>query len=328
MLHMRARLEFAGSLVVSGGELAIPETLALLEGISERRTLRGAAEGLGLSYRSAWDRLRTIEKNLGRNVVVKTKGHGTALTPFGRELREALSTSRARLAAALEAEQSLLEAGLASLAETRVRPLRIATSHDPLLARVLSGRTDVDVAVTGSEAALRRLAAGDVDVAGCHFGGAEPDPSLAARWSARPIFRREQGLILGRGNPLGIASLADLVRKRARLINRQRDSGTRAWLDRMLAGEGLDPRSIVGYASEEFTHQAVAATVAAGGADAGLGVRAAADALGLAFVPLGIETFFLVADRGLASPVLDEVAQAAASLLEEFGGYSSAGGIG
>ena len=105
---------------------------------------------------------------------------------------------------------------------------------------------------------------------------------------------REQGLLVASGNPLGLGGLSDLARAKARYVNRQPGSGTRALLDYELAHEGIAPTSIVGYEREEQTHLAVAASVAAGRSDCGLGILAAARAFGLGFVPLRREPFDLV----------------------------------
>ena len=80
-------------------------------------------------------------------------------------------------------------------------------------------------------------------------------------------------------------------------VNRQRGSGTRVLLDYEIRKRGIDPESIQGYEREEFTHLAVAAAVKSGAADTGLGVRAAANALGLDFVPIGRERYDLVVPR-------------------------------
>jgi molybdate-binding protein len=96
------------------------------------------------------------------------------------------------------------------------------------------------------------------------------------------------------GNPLGLRDLADAVGAKARFVNRQRGSGTRRWFDRLLAQAAISPGAVRGYTDEEFTHQAVAAVIAAGRADAGLGVQAAAEKFGLDFLPLGEESYFLV----------------------------------
>ena len=103
---------------------------------------------------------------------------------------------------------------------------------------------------------------------------------------------REQGLIVAKGNPLDIQSLDDLPR--VRYVNRQRGAGTRVLLDYELEKRGIDPASINGYDREEYTHLAVAAAVASGVADCGLGVRSGAIAMNLDFISVGWERYDLV----------------------------------
>ncbi len=117
------------------------------------------------------------------------------------------------------------------------------------------------------------------------------------------LVHRDQGLIVAAGNPLGLTGVADLVGPR--YVNRQRGAGTRALLDHELARHGIDPAAVSGYAREEHTHLAVAAAVAAGRADAGMGVLAAARAFGLDFVPVAREPYDLVLrPRMLDDPLL------------------------
>ncbi len=108
------------------------------------------------------------------------------------------------------------------------------------------------------------------------------------------FVRRQQGLIVPKGNPKGIQGLADLTRPDVVYINRQRGAGTRVLLDYRLRQAGILPRDIQGYERQEFTHLAVAAAVASGAADCGLGILAAARALDLDFVPLDWERYDLV----------------------------------
>jgi putative molybdopterin biosynthesis protein len=103
---------------------------------------------------------------------------------------------------------------------------------------------------------------------------------------------REQGLIVAPGNPLNIQSIDDLPR--TRYVNRQRGAGTRVLLDYELAQRGIEPDQIDGYEREEYTHLAVAAAVASGSADCGLGIRNAAMALNLDFIPVTHERYDLV----------------------------------
>lgn len=116
---------------------------------------------------------------------------------------------------------------------------------------------------------------------------------------------REQGLIVAPGNPLGLSGIEDLARGELRYVNRQPGSGTRALVDYELARSGIAPTSIIGYDREEHTHLAVAASVASGRCDCGLGLLAAAGAFGLDFVPLRREPFDLVLNAAsLEDPLL------------------------
>lgn len=107
------------------------------------------------------------------------------------------------------------------------------------------------------------------------------------------LVYREQGLILTKGNPMNIRNLADLARAGVSYVNRQRGAGTRILLDYLLRKQCIDPEQINGYEHEEYTHMAVAVAVKAGAADAGLGIRAAARALGLDFTSIVEERYDL-----------------------------------
>ena len=142
------------------------------------------------------------------------------------------------------------------------------------------------------------------------------------------LVHREQGLLVAAGNPLGLRGVADLARPGLRYVNRQRGAGTRVLLDHLIAQLGLSPDAIAGYAREEPTHLAVAAAVAAGRADAGLGIMAAAVPFGLDFVPVDREPYDLVVAPGaldgpqlapLWSLLADPGFQAS---VEALGGYS------
>jgi putative molybdopterin biosynthesis protein len=105
---------------------------------------------------------------------------------------------------------------------------------------------------------------------------------------------REQGLMVAPGNPKQIGTIRDLTRPGVRFINRQRGAGTRLLLDYLLKESGLEADQVQGYAREEYTHMAVAVNVSSGTADVGLGIMAAAKALGLDFIPLLPERYDLV----------------------------------
>jgi putative molybdopterin biosynthesis protein len=144
------------------------------------------------------------------------------------------------------------------------------------------------------------------------------------------LVHRDQGLLVAPGNPLGLTGIADLIRPGLRYVNRQRGAGTRVLLDHELGRLGVDPATVVGYSREEHTHLGVAAAVAAGRADTGLGIQAAARAFGLDFVPVAREPYDLVLRAasltdGVLSPlwVLLERPDFRAEV-EKLGGYSCA----
>ena len=155
----------------------------------------------------------------------------------------------------------------------------------------------------GSMGGLMALARGEAHLAGSHLldeSTGEYNLAFIRRFlKGRSIVvvnlvQRIQGLILPRGNPRSISALADLKGRDVAFINRQRGSGTRLLLDYKLAQLGVEPGDIQGYDREEYTHLAVAAAVAGGRADAGLGILSAANAMGLDFVPLLPEQYDLV----------------------------------
>ena len=182
-------------------------------------------------------------------------------------------------------------------------------SHDPaldLLASELSRRSPpMRLASTnaGSYGGLVALRRGEAHLAGCHL--LDPATGVYNESDVRRVLpgraitliqfaQREQGLILPKGNPKALRTLHDLTRPDVRFVNRQRGAGTRMLLDHLLAGEGIDASAIEGYDREQYTHLAVAADVDSGMADAALGIRAAARALGTDFIPIGMERYDLV----------------------------------
>jgi molybdate transport repressor ModE-like protein len=325
---MRVNLRLGGLITINGREVALGQSHALLDGIAQERSVRGAADRLGLSYRSAWGRLTVLNDAFGQPVAVKIKGHGSTLTQFGVTLREALGETLKMFEASLAHEERALERRLAVLAGTAPLRVRMAISHDPLLMNVLGDMAEIETAVVGSREAVERLLAGRADAAGFHAG--EMDVTNAPPYDAlfrdhelvvRPLFSREQGFMLAAGNPLSIRSIDDIARTGARFVNRQRGSGTRLWFDRLIERAHISPADIVGYAQEEFTHQAVAAVIASGAADAGMGVRAVAERFGLGFVTVGDEIYHLAGRRELAE-LMDRLAEKLSQELGKAVGYA------
>ena len=136
---------------------------------------------------------------------------------------------------------------------------------------------------------------------------------------------RVQGLMVQKGNPLNIKEFGDI--KNCRYVNRQRGAGTRILCDYLLRQNALTPQDIDGYHNEEFTHTAVAALIAAGNADAGLGIYSAAKMYDLDFIPICNETYeFLIDKNYLENPMVKAFLDVLYSeefkmRLAEMGGY-------
>ena len=217
-------------------------------------------------------------------------------------------------------------------------------SHDltlDLLASLLRG---IDPGLTlsssnvGSLGGLMALRRGEAHVAGSHLLEEETGeynvPFVKRFLEGKDVVimhlvGRTQGLMVQSGNPTSITSLGDLFRDGVSFVNRQRGSGTRVLLDYKLRGLGSSPDRIAGYEREEYTHLAVAAAVAGGRADTGLGILSAARAMGLDFVPLSNEQYDLVIptefyDSELLSPLLDLIrSDRFRSEVEAMGGYNT-----
>ncbi|TAM61441.1 molybdopterin biosynthesis protein [bacterium] len=186
------------------------------------------------------------------------------------------------------------------------RTLLAAGSHDVALdalsAALRARGYDLVSSNVGSIAGLVSLKARACHLAGTHVldpaSGTYNELAVAhycedERVALIGFVERVQGLIVAHGNPLQLESVADVAHTGARFVNRQRDSGTRILLDYLLAQAGLRPESLNGYERIEFTHTAVAALVRDGAADCGVGILAAAQALGCGFVPLAQERYEL-----------------------------------
>jgi putative molybdopterin biosynthesis protein len=156
-----------------------------------------------------------------------------------------------------------------------------------------------------SRAALEGLARGEAHLVGCHLrdetSGAANVPFIQdlvpfpCTVIAFAVW--EEGLIVAPGNPKQLNRVEDLARADVRVANREVGSGSRALLDAELARLGVPSQYVRGYDISLPGHLAVAEAVSLGLADAGVAIRAAANALGLDFVPLRQERYDLVVPR-------------------------------
>lgn len=320
----------------------------LLSALREHGSIQHAARSLGASYRHVWGALKHWQQTLGEPLVTWSQGQPARLTPFAERLLWAEARARARLTPHIEALRAELERVLADALDGSQQVLTVFASHDlalPLLRERASSehRLHIELKFSGSLDALRALAEGRCLVAGFHVPPLTEGAQVFAR-VLKPLLkpgrhkligcmRRVQGLMVARGNPLHLCDLADLGRQPVRFIQRQEGSGTRLLTEHLLARQGVDPARWGGADGAcEDSHVAVAAAIASGLADAGVGIEAAARAFGLGFAPLLEEDYFLVClSDTLEHPAVRQLRKALASpswqaALDELAGYAPAHG--
>jgi putative molybdopterin biosynthesis protein len=261
------------------------------------------------------DKLLAAPLARGAGVITSlVQADGLALIPSGTQGMEAGEKVQVRLyRSRAEIEKTILSIG----------------SHDltlDLMAQFLAAQDRrLASANVGSQGGLVALRRGEAHFAGSHLLNPETGeynisyirqymPNIPVKVVA--LVGRDQGLIVRRGNPKRIKGLEDLTRHEVQFVNRQRGAGTRVLLDYHLRLMTIPQSSIEGYQQEEYTHLGVAASVASGRADCGLGIAAAAQALDLDFIPLFQERYDLVfpkqfADDDLLAPLFGLLADPA-----------------
>ena len=201
--------------------------------------------------------------------------------------------------------------------------LVVIGSHDPLLDELANlmhledGSVYMSSAHVGSMGGIMAIRRGEAHAAGCHLLDTETgeyNTAFIKKYFPKggvKLLRcvgRQQGLMLQKGNPLGIEKFADIARPGLRFVNRQKGSGTRILTDYLCKKEGLAPEAIYGYDREELTHTSVAAQLASGSADAGMGIYSAAQLYDLDFLPVCIEEYdLIIPDHAWDSPMVRQL---------------------
>lgn len=227
-------------------------------------------------------------------------------------------------------------------AETLNDTLVAIGSHDPLLDEVMDILRITDPSLfmssshVGSMGGIMAVRRGETHIAGIHLLSEEDGTYNTAfinkyfpKGGVRLVecVNRTQGLMLQKGNPKGITSVADLTREGIRYVNRQKGSGTRILIDYLCKSGGIDTSLIYGYDREEFTHTSVAVQIASDTADAGMGIYSAAKIYDLDFVPVCMEQYdLLIPDYAWDTPVVQKLIEILGSgefrsRLESLGGY-------
>jgi len=306
------------------------------------------------------DHAETVEATLARPCMSSLKyeefvrvrlgvvGGKTVATPLSRGAGVVTSFVKADGIMSIPQNSEGLEAGQTAKVsllrpfEDIANSLVVIGSHDPLIdevAQLMHARwPKLSVASThvGSMGAIVAAKRGENHCGGIHLldeaTGEYNEAYLEKHFPKGGVRQvecvyRQQGLMVAPGNPLGIESLADLAQDGRSYVNRQKGSGTRILADYTCKQAGIDTGSIYGYDHEEFTHTAVATLVAAGSADAGMGIYSAAKMYGLGFVPVCEEQYdLLIPDYAWDTPMVQALVEvlrsdAFRSRMEQLGGY-------
>jgi molybdate transport repressor ModE-like protein len=295
--------------------------LGLLLAVEDTGSIAQAARSVRLSYRHAWGLLRDAERQFGKSLLATERGRGAQLTALAHKLVWADRRIAARLSPTLDSLASELESELGKIASEQLRTIRMDASHGFAVAALMEplGRIalPVELRYRNSADAVAALARGECDLAGFHVPTGEFELSTRA-WYQRwldpaqhclvQVAGRHQGLFVAHGNPLGVRMLSDLTRPAVRFVNRQAGSGTRMLFEMMLDKAGVASSGIAGFNSAEFTHSAVAAYIASGMADVGIGVQTAAERFNLGFIPLVRERYyFALSIAALEDPLMRQL---------------------
>lgn len=221
--------------------------------------------------------------------------------------------------------------------------LVVIGSHDPLLDEVgnmmhlTSNEVFMSSAHVGSMGGIMAIRRGEAHAAGCHLLDTETgiyNKAFIKKYFPKGGVKlvrcvgRQQGLMVQHGNPLNMTAFADIARPGIRYVNRQKGSGTRILTDYLCKKEQLDTAAIYGYEREELTHTSVAAQIASGSADAGMGIYSAAKLYDLDFIPICIEEYdLLIPDHAWDTPMVQQLlstlkSEAFRVKLQAMGGYT------
>ena len=285
--------------------------LVMLDFLNEIRAtgkITRAAGRAQMSYRHCWNLIEKWAVFFGAPLVQREQGRGTKLTALGEKLVWAGQRLQARLRPQLQNLAQELESEINEVLPQPTHLVRIHASHGFAVSKLRElllrePHLGIDLRFVSNQNSLVSLSRGACEIAGVHLpqgelrkkAVADLKPWLVpAEQRVIGLVTREMGLMVKRGNPLGITSLDRLFDSDVRFVNRDPESGTRRLFDLLLQERGLDQTRIGGYERIEFTHAAVAAYVASGMADVSFGVEAAARQFDLDFVRLVTEDYFFV----------------------------------
>ncbi|WP_438970313.1 substrate-binding domain-containing protein [Methylophaga sp.] len=316
----------------------------LLEAVQREGSLKKATDKTLVSYRFAWGLLNKWESLLGQPLVILERGRGAKLSSIGEKLMHSNRQLSASFAPELDNFSTQFKREFESLLDhSRGDGFNIFASHGlaiGTLRDLINQQSDfqLDLHFHGSLDSLRALRNRDCHIAGFHIPEGKLGQQIISDYlelisegthQLIYVVKRNQGLMVAKGNPKHIESINSLTQPDVTFINRQADSGTRLLFDQLLEEAQIATRQVQGYEQEEFTHMAVAAMVASGAVDVGFGIAPVADKFNLEFLPIAWEHYCLAVPNQLID---DERVKEIVSLLkskdfhnalEGFSGYDT-----
>jgi len=299
----------------------------MLRAIEQTGSFSQAARTLGLSYAFLWNTISRMERSVNGKIVESerggAKGGRAELTTHGKRLLQAYSDLNCRIHRFLIGDVS---SGTYIPQAGRIRPhLSFVGSHCVVVEKILSSLRESNPRMTyqmvnvGSWAGLAATMLREADMAGIHiFDEAQSrynEPLLSKYWLSHTCslvrgYKRQQCLMVRKGNPKRINGVDDLLRHDVKLANRNLGSGTRILLDRKLQefartkGTDFDAltKRIRGYDSEMTTHRQIAIAVASRRADVGVGLTSIAAEMKLDFIPIAEELYDFLVEKRLRNP--------------------------
>ena len=299
----------------------------MLRAVDQTGSFSQAARTLGLSYAFLWNTIAQIERSLDRKIISSerggTKGGRAELTSSGKQLLQAYSELDSRVNGFLEGNTTLAKY---SPHMGQIRPnLSFMGSHCVVVEKLLrqlhdkSPRMTYQMLSVGSWAGLTAMMLRQADIAGLHIFDEEEacynQPIISKLGLSNSCvlvrgYKREQSLMVRKGNPKRIRGINDLLRNDVKLANRNLGSGTRFLLDRKLRelaiNQGVSFETLIkrirGYDSEMMTHRQVATAVSSRRADVGIGLTSIAVETKLDFIPVAEEFYDFLVEKRMRSP--------------------------
>lgn len=288
------------------------QLMAIFTAVEKVGNLSAAAKLCALSYRHVWGLVRKAEQAFDVLLIETSRRKGSKLTEFASQMLYKYHALNDEAHTELKKLEQAFSQGLNELYAGEHLVLRLYASHGFAVEGLLqhNTRSDYKAALelhyrTGSEA-LAYLLKGECDIAGFQIPTGQYQAAALEHYSQYfrsneilLIFlaKRNVGLFVQKGNPLGIHDIAQLIQPKVRVVNRQPGSGSRYLMRLMLERQSVDADLVLNYGATEFTHMAVAAHIASGMADVGFGIETAAWRCGLDFISLGAERYFFAFHR-------------------------------